>query len=94
MFERRSDGSSRFFEMAVFDQMQTFRLMPGARYIVNVGSVGQPRDGDMRACGVVFDTANETLTFHRVSYRVADVQRKLAAAGLPEAFGQRLAAAV
>lgn len=43
-------------------------LRPGASYLVNPGSVGQPRDGDARAAFAVFDTARRVLTFHRVAF--------------------------
>jgi len=70
---------------------QSFQLAPGVKYLVNAGSVGQPRDGDPRACGLVLDTTNRTITFFRVPYDVARVQRKIIAAGLPESLAARLA---
>lgn len=65
-------------------------LSPDARYIVNVGSVGQPRDGDPRAAYVLFETEPETLTLVRVAYSVAFTQAKMRAAGLPEDLAGRL----
>ena len=62
-----------------------------ARYLVNCGAVGQPRDGDPRAAFALLDTANRTLTLRRVPYDVATAQAKIIAAGLPEVLAHRLA---
>ena len=67
------------------------RLARAARYIVNVGSVGQPRDGDPRASYLVLDTTARTVTLRRVEYRVAATQEKMAARGLPNPLAERLA---
>ncbi len=63
----------------------------GARYLINVGAVGQPRDGDPRAAFGLVDTAAMTLTAHRVPYDIAAAQAKILAAGLPEVLATRLA---
>ncbi len=62
-----------------------------SRYIVNVGSVGQPRDGDPRAAYCVFDVGEGRLEIKRVSYDVETAQRKIRAAGLPDLLAERLA---
>jgi len=62
-----------------------------ARYLVNCGAVGQPRDGDPRAAFAHLDTAERTLTINRVAYDVATAQAKIIAAGLPEVLAHRLA---
>lgn len=67
------------------------RLLPGRRYLVNVGSVGQPRDRDPRACYVVWDDTVGRLTFHRVPYDVALAREKILKGGLPPFLGDRLA---
>jgi diadenosine tetraphosphatase ApaH/serine/threonine PP2A family protein phosphatase len=59
-------------------------------YLVNPGSVGQPRDGDPRAGFMVVDTTARTLGIHRVPYAVEDAQARIRAEGLPEALAQRL----
>jgi len=61
------------------------------RYLVNVGSVGQPRDGNPDACFGVFDTELLTFELVRVSYAVATTQEKIRAAGLPVYLADRLA---
>ncbi|MBM3470830.1 MAG: metallophosphoesterase family protein [Armatimonadetes bacterium] len=65
-------------------------LTPGARYIINPGSVGQPRDGDPRAAYMVLDTQGPTATLFRVPYPIEETQRKMDAAGLPVPLIERL----
>ena len=60
------------------------------RYIVNVGSVGQPRDNDPRACYVTYDTAEDEIEYHRVDYDIAKAQHKMRQAELPAMLIQRL----
>jgi diadenosine tetraphosphatase ApaH/serine/threonine PP2A family protein phosphatase len=71
---------------------ERFRLSldEDGRYLVNCGSVGQPRDGDPRAAYAIVDTDARTLTVFRVEYDVATAQAKIIAAGLPEVLAQRL----
>ena len=66
-------------------------LSNGTKYLINVGSVGQPRDGDPRACIAVFDPHGQHFSFHRVEYDIASAQRKIVNAGLPESLAARLA---
>jgi diadenosine tetraphosphatase ApaH/serine/threonine PP2A family protein phosphatase len=72
---------------------ETFRLLldDAAKYLVNCGAVGQPRDGDARAAFGILDTSSRTLTVRRVPYDVVTAQAKIIAAGLPEVLAQRLA---
>jgi diadenosine tetraphosphatase ApaH/serine/threonine PP2A family protein phosphatase len=72
---------------------ETFRLLldGAAKYLVNCGAVGQPRDGDPRAAFGMLDTDSRTLTVLRVPYDVATAQAKIIAAGLPDVLAQRLA---
>lgn len=67
------------------------KLESGRRYLVNVGSVGQPRDGDPRACYVLFDQDEGIITYRRAPYPVAKVQAKMEEEGLPELLATRLA---
>jgi predicted phosphodiesterase len=64
---------------------------PDKRYFVNVGSVGQPRDGDWRAAYVVFDEEKRMIRLRRLRYDLAKTQGKILAAGLPPRLADRLA---
>jgi predicted phosphodiesterase len=63
-----------------------------ARWLLNPGSVGQPRDGDPQAAYLVLDLAARTATFRRVAYDIERTQAEMRAAGLPEALAARLEA--
>jgi diadenosine tetraphosphatase ApaH/serine/threonine PP2A family protein phosphatase len=63
---------------------------PNTKYLVNPGSVGQPRDGDPRAAFLIYDTDAGLITFYRVPYDIALAQEKIFAAGLPERLAVRL----
>lgn len=67
-----------------------FRPQSGCKYFINVGSVGQPRDGDPRACYAIFDRDSQEIVFKRVSYDVQKAMDKIIAAGLPEYLADRL----
>jgi diadenosine tetraphosphatase ApaH/serine/threonine PP2A family protein phosphatase len=67
-------------------------LDAGRRYIVNVGSVGQPRDHDPRAAYAVWDVDARRIDIRRVTYDVAAARAKIEAAGLPRFLADRLAA--
>jgi diadenosine tetraphosphatase ApaH/serine/threonine PP2A family protein phosphatase len=62
-----------------------------ARYLVNCGAVGQPRDGDPRASFALLDTTGSTMTIVRVPYDVVGAQTKIIEAGLPDVLAHRLA---
>jgi diadenosine tetraphosphatase ApaH/serine/threonine PP2A family protein phosphatase len=70
------------------------RLEEGKRYIINVGSVGQPRDGDPRACYAIFDTERMELVIRRVEYDIAAAQQRIIKASLPPRLAERLAMGV
>jgi predicted phosphodiesterase len=61
-----------------------------AAYLVNPGSVGQPRDGDPRAGYVLYDSNTRMVHYHRVDYDIMTTARKIVEAGLPEMLGMRL----
>ncbi len=69
----------------------TMPLIPGARYLINPGSVGQPRDRDWRAAFALYDSAAATITFHRIPYDIRTAQRRILEAGLPPRLATRLA---
>ena len=61
------------------------------KYFINVGSVGQPRNGDWRACYAIYDIPANTLVYRRLEYDIVAAQKKVIAAGLPEMLATRLA---
>jgi len=71
---------------------ETIQLTPGRKYLINVGSVGQPRDGDWRAAYAVYDTNTSEVTLRRVEYDVHSAQQAVLAAGLPKKLAERLVA--
>lgn len=95
--------SGHVHEQALYFMTRTAKLMqftpqPGVpvpvpahrRWLAIAGSVGQPRDGDVRAMYAVFDDAAEQITFHRVEYDAAAAAAAIRAAGLPDFDAERL----
>jgi predicted phosphodiesterase len=72
------------------DDNPTVALDGEDRFLVNPGSVGQPRDGDPRAGWLELDTETWAGTWHRVAYDIQDVQTAMRAAGLPARLVERL----
>lgn len=68
-----------------------FRVEPGRKYFVNVGAVGQPRDGDPRAAYVVYDMDEASIELRRLDYDIPAAQKKILDAGLPPRLAERLA---
>jgi len=66
-------------------------LRKDVRYLINPGSVGQPRDGDWRAAFAVFDSDAWIVSFYRVPYNLRVAQEKILAANLPPRLATRLA---
>lgn len=95
IFSTRAEVKDKISETAVEldsvkDGSRTV-LEDGKRYLVNVGSVGQPRDGDPRACYAIYDSDGRILTFHRVEYPIGEVQQRMKEEGLPTFLIERLA---
>jgi diadenosine tetraphosphatase ApaH/serine/threonine PP2A family protein phosphatase len=67
------------------------KIKMGRKYFINVGSVGQPRDGDPRAAYVIFDMLSNTIELRRLEYDIETAQKKVLAAGLPQRCAARLA---
>lgn len=61
------------------------------RYLINIGSLGQPRDGDPRCCYLIYDSKKKTVNLKRVQYNVKNTQSNMAKVGLPEYLIERLA---
>ena len=67
------------------------QLVKGVKYFINVGSVGQPRDGDPRAAYAIYDVPAQTVTIRRLDYDMPATQGKILDAGLPSLLAERLA---
>ena len=68
-----------------------FRVEPGKKYFVNVGAVGQPRDGNPKSGYVVYDLNEGTIELRRLDYDIPKAQKKIIEAGLPQRLADRLA---
>ena len=66
----------------------------GAKYFINVGSVGQPRDHDPRASYAIYDVDKREVELRRIPYDIIAVQKKILAAGLPERMALRLSVGI
>lgn len=87
-----------FFEQdevgdVAFNRQPEFSLpvRDGCKYIVNVGSVGQPRDGNVKASFCLYDTEKQIIVVKRLQYDFTKTQRKMVAANLPKFLIERLA---
>ena len=73
------------------DQRRPLHVAVGdGHYLINPGSVGQPRDGDPRAGYAVYDASAKVIEIYRTPYPVERTQARIREAGLPEALAQRL----
>jgi predicted phosphodiesterase len=70
---------------------ETLQIRQGYQYLINVGSVGQPRDRNPKAAYVIYDLSEQTVTIRRVDYDMELTQKKIRAAGLPFRNALRLA---
>jgi len=84
-------GIHRRGERPRFLKLRDMALKPGVRYLVNVGSVGQPRDKNPLAACAVFETSTREFRLLRVSYDISHTQKLMREAGLPENLIKRLA---
>jgi diadenosine tetraphosphatase ApaH/serine/threonine PP2A family protein phosphatase len=73
-------------------ETSAWSLKKDTHYLINPGSIGQPRDGDWRAAFAIFDSDQYVITFHRVPYDLKKAQDRILAANLPQRLASRLAA--
>ncbi|HPD18347.1 MAG: metallophosphoesterase family protein [Candidatus Goldbacteria bacterium] len=85
VFESDGKDDNNFFQ-----NIDVFKLKDNKRYIINVGSVGQPRDNNPQACVVFFDTKYLTVSFKRLSYDIEKTQIKMSKLNMPDKLIQRL----
>ena len=69
-------------------------LQSGSRYMINPGSVGQPRDRDPRASFVLYDSDRQQVELRRLDYPVEKAQNRIRAANLPEILAERLSVGI
>lgn len=74
-----------------YKPLKLLELEDNKRYIINAGSIGQPRDRDYRACAVIYDSDVKTIELRRVEYDFRPTQEKILKSGLPESLARRLA---
>jgi diadenosine tetraphosphatase ApaH/serine/threonine PP2A family protein phosphatase len=89
VFQKQGDNFGGFVPEGEDDT--TIVLRAGIRYVVNPGSVGQPRDGDPRAAYASYDSEALALVLKRIPYAVDAAQRRILVAGLPPSLANRLA---
>ncbi|NQU43809.1 metallophosphoesterase family protein [bacterium] len=70
--------------------LEEIELSRDRRYLINVGSVGQPRDRNAQLCYATIDPGQNVLRFHRLSYPVEEAQQAILEAGLPPQLAERL----
>jgi len=88
IFQETSAGP---IELITPEEETEYPLVSRMRYVVNVGSVGQPRDDDNRASFVIYDDKNDSVVFYRVPYDYSATGRKILDAGMNSFFAERLA---
>jgi len=86
VFQQHPEGLSGFAPQGDAE----LELRDRSAYLVNPGSVGQPRDGDPRAAFAMLDTETGVLSLRRVTYPVGIAQRRILDAGLPTSLANRL----
>ncbi len=81
------EGDGRYYYL----KNSTIEIQPHYKYMVNVGSVGQSRDGNPMASFCIYDTEVQTIELRRVPYNIHEAQRKILEVGLPKNLAFRLA---
>ena len=76
--------------MTIKQEVGNFTQEGGCKYLINTGSVGQPRDGDPRSSYVIFDRIERTVEFRRVEYDLQTVANEILGHGLPDWLADRL----
>lgn len=74
-----------------WDEARQMEIDPDCAYLINPGSVGQPRDGNPRSAYALYDADSRVVTYCRVEYNVSRAQKKIRDAGLPPVLADRLA---
>jgi predicted phosphodiesterase len=83
-------GVKRIPPITRVEERQELLLDDDSFYLINPGSVGQPRDGDPRAAWAYYEPEHRSVVYRRVPYKVSSAQEKIRSAGLPEVLARRL----
>lgn len=75
----------------ISNKLGVHQVRRGHRYLINIGSVGQPRDGDPRACVAFFDSDSYHYRLDRIEYDIEKAAERIKEEGLPKRLGKRLA---
>jgi predicted phosphodiesterase len=86
------DAARREIDVRQLSGEGTLDLEDGVFYLLNPGSVGQPRDGDPRASYMIYDSDKHRVRWFRTDYAIEEAQKRIRAAGLPAMLADRLAA--
>jgi len=89
-FQCHRNGVKRIPKPKPGEDRETIELDPDSWYLINPGSVGQPRDGDPRAAYILYDVDQRAIEYRRVPYDVQTARDKILKAGLPELLAERL----
>jgi predicted phosphodiesterase len=88
-------GSAEGVEVRILEHGDPpIEIRPGVQYLINPGSVGQPRDRDPRAAYMIYDARAQRVEAFRIEYPLADAQQRILDAGLPPVLAQRLAVGI
>ena len=88
------NGVKRLGGVDMETDAEVLHLEAGASYLINPGSVGQPRDGDPRAAYAIYEPETRLVSLCRVKYDIPAAQKKIVEAGLPELLALRLEAGI
>ena len=91
LFVRHEEGIEVGVVQGASFQME---LDPDRRYLLNPGSIGQPRDRDPRAAYLTFDSTTRVVSWHRIDYAIEKAQERIVRSGLPKVLADRLALGV
>jgi predicted phosphodiesterase len=89
-FFRKHRRTGRIAGVPMDDRQSVIALEPDTLYMINPGSIGQPRDGDARAAYAIFDSEQNTVSLRRVAYPVQKTAEEIRKAGLPDVLALRL----
>lgn len=87
-------GGASGIEVRPLRDQGSLVLRSEVRYLLNPGSIGQPRDRDPRAAYMTYDGDTRTVTWHRLPYAISQAQDRIRKAGLPDVLADRLAVGV